>query len=123
MTSSRRRSAWRIRTDYLCGSGGAAIWPGTGGIRANMHIWARCRRSPVDVLHMHCEMLSFELFIIVFLIVINGLLSMAELAVVSSRPARLSHLASKGVRGAGRALALASDPGKFLSTVQIWITL
>jgi putative hemolysin len=72
---------------------------------------------------MHCEMLSFELFIIVFLIVINGLLSMSELAVVSSRPARLSHLASKGVRGAGRALALASDPGKFLSTVQIGITL
>jgi len=68
-------------------------------------------------------MLSFELFIIVFLIVINGLLSMSELAVVSSRPARLSLLASKGVRGAGRALALASDPGKFLSTVQIGITL
>jgi putative hemolysin len=72
---------------------------------------------------MHCEMLSFELFIIVFLIVINGLLSMSELAVVSSRPARLSLLASKGVRGAGRALALASDPGKFLSSVQIGITL
>jgi putative hemolysin len=68
-------------------------------------------------------MLSFELFIIVFLIVINGLLSMSELAVVSSRPARLSLLASKGVSGAGRALALASDPGKFLSTVQIGITL
>ena len=68
-------------------------------------------------------MLSLELFIIVVLIVINGLLSMSELAVVSSRPARLSLLASKGVRGAGRALALAADPGKFLSTVQIGITL
>ena len=68
-------------------------------------------------------MLSLELVIVVVLIVINGLLSMSELAVVSSRPARLSLLAAKGVRGAERALALAADPGKFLSTVQIGITL
>ena len=68
-------------------------------------------------------MLSIELLIIVVLIVINGLLSMSELAIVSSRPARLALLAEKGVSGARRALALASDPGKFLSTVQIGITL
>src|SRR6516225_3815960 len=68
-------------------------------------------------------MLSVELVIVVLLIVINGLLSMSELAVVSSRPARLSLLAAKGVRGAERALRLAADPGKFLSTVQIGITL
>jgi putative hemolysin len=68
-------------------------------------------------------MLTLELLIVILLIVINGLLSMSELAVVSSRPARLSLLASQGVRGAEQALALASDPGKFLSTVQIGITL
>src|SRR5438045_3396488 len=68
-------------------------------------------------------MLSVELLIVVVLIIINGLLSMSELAVVSSRPARLSLLAAKGVRGAERALLLAADPGKFLSTVQIGITL
>ena len=68
-------------------------------------------------------MLSIELVIVVILIVINGLLSMSELAVISSRPAKLSLLAAKGVRGAERAVALASDPGKFLSTVQIGITL
>jgi putative hemolysin len=68
-------------------------------------------------------MLSLELAIVVILIVINGLLSMSELAVVSSRPARLSILANTGVRGAARALALAADPGRFLSTVQIGITL
>jgi putative hemolysin len=68
-------------------------------------------------------MLAVELAIIVVLIVINGLLSMSELAVVSSRPARLALLAEKGMRGARSALALASDPGKFLSTVQIGITL
>ena len=68
-------------------------------------------------------MLSIELVIVVLLIVINGLLSMSELAVISSRPAKLSLLAAKGVRGAERAVALASDPGKFLSTVQIGITL
>ena len=68
-------------------------------------------------------MLWLELAIVVVLIVINGLLSMSELAVVSSRPARLSLLAAKVVRGAERALTLAADPGKFLSTVQIGITL
>jgi magnesium and cobalt exporter, CNNM family len=68
-------------------------------------------------------MLSVELATIVILIVINGLLSMSELAIVSSRPARLALLAEKGIHGARRALALASDPGKFLSTVQIGITL
>src|SRR5689334_17671861 len=48
---------------------------------------------------------------------------MSELAIVSSRPARLAGLVEKGVLGSRRALALASDPGKFLSTVQIGITL
>lgn len=57
------------------------------------------------------------------LIVVNGLLSMSELAIVSSRPARLAGLVEKGVSGSRRALALAADPGKFLSTVQIGITL
>ena len=48
---------------------------------------------------------------------------MSELAIVSSRPARLAALAERNVKGSRRALALASDPGKFLSTVQIGITL
>ncbi len=73
-------------------------------------------RTPATVLY-------FELAIVTVLIVINGLLSMSELAIVSSRPARLAGLVEKGVRGSRRALALASDPGKFLSTVQIGITL
>jgi putative hemolysin len=68
-------------------------------------------------------MLAIELSIIVVLVVVNGALAMSELAVVSSRPARLRALMDRGVVGAGRALALASDPGKFLSSVQIGITL
>jgi putative hemolysin len=64
-----------------------------------------------------------ELGIVAILIVINGLLAMSELAIVSSRPARLQGLVEKGVSGSRRALVLASDPGKFLSTVQIGITL
>ncbi|MDQ8726705.1 hemolysin family protein [Bradyrhizobium sp. LHD-71] len=68
-------------------------------------------------------MLILELGIITVLIVINGLLAMSELAIVSSRPARLAALVEKGASGSRRALVLASDPGKFLSTVQIGITL
>jgi putative hemolysin len=68
-------------------------------------------------------MLLLELGIVVALVLVNGALAMAELAVVSSRPARLRVLVEHGVRGSRAALALASDPGKFLSTVQIGITL
>ena len=68
-------------------------------------------------------MLYFELGIVTILIVTNGLLSMSELAIVSARPPRLAALAERSVKGSRRALALASDPGKFLSTVQIGITL
>jgi len=69
------------------------------------------------------SVLYLEIGIVTILIVINGLLAMSELAIVSSRPARLAGLVEKGVKGSRRALALASDPGKFLSTVQIGITL
>jgi hypothetical protein len=68
-------------------------------------------------------MLYVELAIIVALILINGLLALAELAVVSSRRARLQALVDRDVIGSRRALALASDPGRFLSTVQVGITL
>lgn len=64
-----------------------------------------------------------EIIFVLLLIGVNGLLAMSELAVVSSRPVRLRSRAERGDRGAGIALRLAEDPGKFLSTVQIGITL
>ncbi len=64
-----------------------------------------------------------DVLIIAGLILLNGLFSMSELAIVSARPARLRVAAERGSRGAKTALALASEPGKFLSTVQIGITL
>jgi putative hemolysin len=67
--------------------------------------------------------LFIEISIVVVLTVINGLLAMSELAIVSSRLARLKVLQDQGVRGARRAIALAQNPGRFLSTVQIGITL
>ncbi|RUZ76699.1 HlyC/CorC family transporter [Mesorhizobium sp. M7A.F.Ca.US.006.01.1.1] len=68
-------------------------------------------------------MLYVEIAIVVVLICVNGLLSMSELAIVSSRPARLKAMIDRGINGAGRALDLGSNPGKFLSSVQIGITL
>jgi putative hemolysin len=64
-----------------------------------------------------------EILIVAALILLNGALAMSELAVVSSRPARLKPLAENGSAGAAAALRLAEDPGRFLSTVQIGITL
>ncbi|WP_395329576.1 hemolysin family protein [Novosphingobium sp. BL-8H] len=64
-----------------------------------------------------------DLLIIAGLILINGLFSMSELAIVSARAARLKISADKGSKAAQTALDLAADPGKFLSTVQIGITL
>ncbi|NPD13784.1 HlyC/CorC family transporter [Xinfangfangia sp. D13-10-4-6] len=62
-----------------------------------------------------------EILILLALIVLNGVFAMSELAVVSSRPARLKSLAASS-RGAAQALRLAENPGRFLSTVQIGIT-
>jgi putative hemolysin len=64
-----------------------------------------------------------DLLLILALITLNGVLSMSELAIVSSRDARLKALAKAGSKGAQCALDLASDPGKFLSTAQSGITL
>ena len=64
-----------------------------------------------------------ELTIALLLIALNGLFSLSELAVVSARKARLKIMADQGRAGAAIALKLADDPGRFLSTVQIGITL
>lgn len=65
----------------------------------------------------------FELAIAFLLIALNGLFSLSELAVVSARKMRLKTMADAGRPGARAALALADEPGRFLSTVQIGITL
>ncbi len=64
-----------------------------------------------------------DLLIILGLILLNGVFAMSELAIVSAKPSHLQAKADKGSRGAAAAIALANDPGKFLSTVQIGITL
>lgn len=64
-----------------------------------------------------------EILIVFTLTLVNGVLTMSELAVVSSRTARLKVMADNGSRGAGIAMRLAADPGRFLSNVQIGITL
>ena len=64
-----------------------------------------------------------DVLIIAGLILLNGLFSMSELAIVSARTARLKIAADEGSSGAATAIRLAADPGKFLSSVQIGITL
>src|SRR5690606_272391 len=66
-----------------------------------------------------------DVAIILALVALNGVFAMSELAIVSARKARLEAMAKAGRwrSGARCAVGLASDPGKFLSTVQIGITL
>ena len=64
-----------------------------------------------------------EIFIIVGLILLNGILSMSEIALVSARKARLELEAKRGNKSAQTALKLAGEPDRFLSTIQIGITL
>jgi putative hemolysin len=64
-----------------------------------------------------------EFAIVLVLVLLNGVFALSELAIISSRRARLKTLAQAGRKGANRALELAADPGRFLSTVQIGITL
>jgi len=65
----------------------------------------------------------FELICILVLLVANGLFAMTEIAVVSSRRGKLKSMAKEGRKGAARALKLSENPSRFLSTVQIGITL
>jgi putative hemolysin len=69
------------------------------------------------------EDLIIEIAIVLALVLLNGVLAMSEMALVSSRPARLRVLADSGRRGAAVALRLSENPGRFLSTVQVGITL
>jgi putative hemolysin len=67
-------------------------------------------------------MLWLHLSIIFFLILLNGFFAMAEIALVSARPARLQPLAGEGNAGARAALELKADPSRLLATVQIGVT-
>ncbi|PAX07183.1 hemolysin family protein [Sphingomonas lenta] len=64
-----------------------------------------------------------DVLIILALVALNGVFAMSELAIVSARRARLEAMVRAGKRGAATALDLAAEPSKFLSTVQIGITL
>lgn len=64
-----------------------------------------------------------EIVVILLLILLNGLFAMSEVALISARRSNLSARARRGSRAAGEALRLAEDPDRFLSTVQIGITL
>jgi putative hemolysin len=67
--------------------------------------------------------MALEIVLILLFILLNGLLAMAEMAVVSARKSRLQQLANHGDIKARSALQLAENPADFLSTVQIGITL
>ncbi len=69
------------------------------------------------------ELVIAEIVVIALLIAANGILAMAEIAVVSSRKARLQKWAEEGDKQARAALALANSPDNFLSTIQSGITL
>jgi len=92
------------------------MWPVDGRADVKQGAALRCRLGRSD-------RIVFELIVILALIALNGVFAMSELAVVSSRKSRLKMFAESGRRGAASALALAEDPGRFLSTVQIGITL
>ena len=66
---------------------------------------------------------TYNILVVLLLILLNGLLAMAELAIISARRVRLQQMARQGNKGAQIALNLAGAPNRFLSTVQVGITL
>jgi putative hemolysin len=66
--------------------------------------------------------MASEIFVILGLILLNGLLALSEVVITSSRKSKLENLAKKGSKGAKIALDLASKPARFLSTIQVGIT-
>lgn len=69
------------------------------------------------------QQIGFEIFLIFLLLMLNGIFSMSEIAIVSAKRIRMKQRAENGDLGAKTAIELAESPDKFLSTVQIGITL
>ena len=90
-------------------------YPGQTPAAATSDNFGAVPRAPEDPV--------LELGIAILLIGLNGLFALSELSIVSARKARLKTMADSGRAGAATALRLAEDPGRFLSTVQIGITL
>ena len=67
--------------------------------------------------------IGIEILIVVILIILNGLFSMTELAIINARKGLLEEKAEAGNRGARMAITLAEDPNEMFSTIQIGITL
>lgn len=67
--------------------------------------------------------ITSEILIVAFLILANSIFALSEMAIVSARKTRLQHRAEAGDKGAEAALALSGEPNRFLSTIQIGITL
>ena len=96
--------------------GETGFWSGFARASGTLKFRDRCQPGN------GCFGTIMEILILSLLFVLNGLLSMSEIAVVSARKVRLQQLANEGNRGAARALALAEDPSRFLSTIQVGIT-
>ena len=86
----------------------------------NLYLRLACRPGPVFSPE---SQMYLEIAIVLLLTLVNGGLAMSELAIVSARTARLKVMADRGSHGARVAMALAEHPGRFLSSVQIGITL
>ncbi len=69
------------------------------------------------------NILYFEIFAVLMLMLMNGIFSMSELAIVSSKKVHLQRMADEGSKAAKQALIFAENPSLFLPTVQIGITL
>lgn len=90
---------------------------------AHQHATARGFVIPDPIRKVPHNLAALDFAILLLLILLNGLFAMSELAIVSSRTSRLQTRADEGSSGARAALALAENPTRILSTVQIGITL
>ncbi len=80
-------------------------------------------RTNVLCYNVHMPEILINIAVILFLIGLNGLFAMSEIAVVAARPVRLQQMADNGSRRAVDAMEMAEHPNQFLSTVQVGITL
>ncbi len=79
------------------------------------------RSLPYPCLRM--SSITFEIIVVLLLIFANGIFVVSEMSIVSARKTRLQELAERGDKKAKAALDLANSPNRFLSTVQVGITL
>lgn len=121
MSGTAKSQAWVARVRQQPATENAAGGNGDrGALFRGAFIAFLC---PISGIFAIVSTMLYDVILVLALLLANGVLAMAEIAVLSARKGRLTELADRGQHGARLAIRLAADPSRFLATIQLGLTL